>query len=83
MVVGAGPKIGEQANGADCRPRDDLHICVLPQPLGDGYPTDGGLEILTAVVYLPGQQPPDLIEIGLFGSGLSPAQIFDSIAPAA
>lgn len=51
-------------------------------------PTSGGLQpghelsLLTAQVYLPGQRRPDQIEIGLAGSGLQAAQIFDSIAPA-
>lgn len=82
MVVGAGPKIDERLHGTGCRLQGQLRICVYPQPLTGGFPTDGGLQILTALVYLRHQQRPDLVEIGLNGSGLAAAQIFDSLATA-
>jgi hypothetical protein len=83
MLVGAGPKVPDQhVHGERCKPHNDLQICIDPPPLHGGYPTDAGLQILTMQVYLHGDQHPDEVEIGLNGSGLAPAQIFDSLAAA-
>ena len=82
MVVGAGPQIHDgHLRGETCRTTNGVRICIDPSPLRAGYPQGRGLQILSASVYLPGQQQPDQIEIGLNGSGLTPAQIFDSIKP--
>jgi hypothetical protein len=82
MVVGAGPEITDQhLAGERCRTRNSLKVCIDPPPLHGGYPQGRGLQILTALVYLPHQHRPDQIEIGLSGSGLIPAQIFDSLTP--
>lgn len=79
MIVGAGPKIGDgHVPGETCRPHNGLRVCIDPPPLRGGEPTDNGLQILAASVYLPNRQRPDHIEIGLFGSGLTSARIFDS-----
>lgn len=83
MVVGAGPKItGVHPSGSTCLTSNRLRICINPPPLHGGYRTDSGLQILTARVYLPSQQRPDWIEIGLSGSGQTAAQIFESLKPA-
>jgi hypothetical protein len=83
MVVAAGPQISDDhLHGETCLKSNGLRICIDPPPLHDGYPSGRGLQILTAGVYLPGQQRPDQIEIGLYGSGLTPARILESIKPA-
>lgn len=83
MVVGAGPQIGDaHLRGETCRISNDLQICVDPPPLQGGHPTGRGLHILTASVHLPSQHRRDQIEIGLYGSGLTPARILESIKPA-
>lgn len=83
MVLGAGPHIGDDhLVGETCGPHNGLRVCIDPPPLRGGEPTDNGLQILAASVYLPGRQRPDHLEIGLFGSGLTPARIFDSITAA-
>jgi hypothetical protein len=80
MVVGAGRKVTDQhLQGEHCVAQNALRICLYPPPLDGGYPQGRGLEFLTALIYLPGHNRPDQVEIGLNGSGLVPTQIFDSL----
>jgi hypothetical protein len=82
MVVGAGPQVSTATvPGERCVSLDRLRICIEPQPLNSGFITGRQLSLLTALVYVPGQSHPDQVEIGLAGSGLTPARIFDSLRP--
>jgi hypothetical protein len=83
MVVGAGPYVAfDHIAVGPCIDRNGLRICVEPPPLGSGSSPDRLLSILTAHVYLPGVHLPDEVDIGLAGSGVIPATIFDSLRPA-
>lgn len=82
LVVVAGRHVPRPPTDATCRTRAGLRVCVDPPPTSGGLQPGHELSLLTAQVYLPGQRRPDQIEIGLAGSGLQAAQIFDSIAPA-
>ena len=80
MVIAAGPRVPrEAATAARCRQHNGLRLCIDPEPLHGGYAQAHGLEILTALVYVPAEPQPTQIEIGLSGSGLLPAEVFDSI----
>jgi hypothetical protein len=77
IVIGAGPLAAREVVATDfsrCLPRQAGRVCVLKQSLA------GGLLILA--VYQPGQSRPDVIAIGLAGSGVTARAIFDSIGPA-
>lgn len=84
LVVAAGKQVSaDNSIGDTCMSRDSLRICVDSSPApSDAYQSGRGLSILTALVYLPGQSRPDQIELGLYGTGLTAAQVFDSIRPA-
>lgn len=83
MVVGAGPKLTASSTQGDrCVRRDRLRICVEPVVLNGSYSSELHLGLLTAEVFLPGTIRPDLVEIGLAGSGITPLRIFDSLRPA-
>jgi hypothetical protein len=82
MVVGAGPQVtGTDVTSDRCVQRDDLRICIEPAPLTGGLTAGRQLGLLTAEVFLAGQNRPDQVEIGLAGSGLTPLRIFDSLRP--
>ena len=79
MVVGAGPRVTEpRLRGVTCLIRNALRVCIDPPPLHGAY-QNRGLQILTARVYLPGQRQPDVIEVGLYGTGRACAAIVDSM----
>jgi hypothetical protein len=81
MIVGAGPQVrDEHLGGEHCLTRNALRICIYPPPRG--FAIERGLQILTAMIYLPDQAHPDQIELGLSGSGRTPAEVFDSLKPA-
>lgn len=82
MVVDAGPKIEPTPANAHCQRRAALRICIDPPPTGSGDTVGHELSLLTAQITAPGWTHPDQIEIGLTGTGLTPARIFDSIQPA-
>ncbi len=82
VVLGAGPQVsGTGSPTGSCLSRVGLRICLEPPPFGGGFEAGRQLDLLTALVYLPGRTVPDQVEIGLFGSGLVPLQIFDSLRP--
>ena len=82
MVVGAGPKVSEpRLRGMTCVTRNALRVCIDPPPLHGAF-QNRGLQILTARVYLPGQRQPDVIEVGLYGTGRACAAIVDSMVAA-
>lgn len=82
LVVVAGRHVPQAPTDATCRTRAGLRVCVDPPPTSGGLQPGHELSLLTAQVYLPGERRPDQIELGLAGSGLQAAQVFDSIAPA-
>jgi hypothetical protein len=86
VVVGAGPAVLNGAmpatSGDNCVTEYGLKICTEPVPLDAGEEPGLRLNLLTALVFLPGQTRPDQIEIGLSGTGQVVDAIFDSIRPA-
>jgi hypothetical protein len=80
MVVGAGPMIADSHRvGETCGTHNGLRACIYPPPLHGGESSEQGLQILAATVYLHDRRRPDYIELGLSGSGQTPAIIFDSL----
>jgi hypothetical protein len=85
MKVFAGPAVPStraQLRGAKCRSLNGLRVCVHPYRLESGYSATNYPGLLTADVYLPGRARPDLVEIGLNGSGTMPLSILDSLRTA-
>jgi hypothetical protein len=86
VVVGAGPAVFDGAipdtTGDQCRTMNGLRVCIEPVPLDSGSEPGLQLNLLTALVFVPGQTRPDQVEIGLAGSGQVPDAIFDSMRPA-
>ncbi|MGN6472098.1 MAG: hypothetical protein ACTHK4_00410 [Mycobacteriales bacterium] len=86
MLIGAGPALRNttvKVSTGECLVRSGLRICPLPEPLHGGYPDIDRAQILEAQVYRRGDSHPDFIQLGLGGSGLAAAEIFDSLAAAA
>lgn len=84
MLVFAGPKVSAtraQLHGATCPSHNGLRVCVRPYQFEGGYSATNYPGLLTTEVYLPGRTRPDLVEIGLSGTGLTPLRIFDSLRP--
>ncbi len=84
MKVFAGSKVlvtQAQLHGTECRSLNGLRVCVQPYRLAGGYSATNYPGLLTADVYLPGRTRPDLVEIGLSGTGMTPLRIFDSLQP--
>jgi hypothetical protein len=84
MKVFAGPKVPAvraQLHGTECRSLNGLRVCVQPCRIGGGYSATNYPGLLTADVYIPGRTRPDLVEIGLSGTGMTPLRIFDSLQP--
>lgn len=84
MRVFAGPTVPAtraHLRGATCLSHNGLRVCVEPYRLEGGYLSTNYPGLLTVDVYLPGRTRPDLVEIGLNGTGMMPLQIFDSLQP--
>ncbi len=84
MKVFTGPAVPStraQLRGAKCRSLNGLRVCVHPYRLERGYSATNYPGLLTADVYLPGRARPDLVEIGLNGSGTMPLSILNSLRP--
>ncbi len=85
VVVGAGPAVvggeGVDTSRDSCQSVHELRVCIEPVPLNGGLEPGLQLNLLTALVFLPGQARPDQVEIGLAGSGQVADAIFDSIRP--
>lgn len=71
LLVGAGPRVDSHRGVRDCAAKGSLRICL-----------QRGSQILTAFIHEPGRARAVEVQLGLFGSGLTSAQIFDSIEPA-
>lgn len=85
MKIFAGPAVPStraQLSRAKCRSLNGLRVCIQPYRLEGSYQATNYPGLLTADVYLPGRARPDLVEIGLNGSGTMPLTILDSLRPA-
>lgn len=76
LRIAAGAFVANRITGVGpCRQQRDLRICIT-QPTANSYL---GFSVLEAAVYVPGQSLPDLIDLGLAGSGLTALEVFDSL----
>jgi hypothetical protein len=86
VVVAAGPAVLDGAkadtSGDECLSSNGLRICVEPVPLDGGSVPGLHVNLLTALVFIPGHASPDQVEIGLDGTGQDAQAIFDSMRPA-
>jgi hypothetical protein len=81
IVVGDGPAIANgspDTSGDTCESRNRLRICIESGVAGLEEPWIQ-TNLLTALAFVPNQQRPDQVEVGLNGSGETPLMIFDSM----